>query len=85
MDPKLAFRDLVYVGFWGSMKEAIVPIFAEPQYDDGMPMSRSTFNCFVVGGSGSGKSAFLNSFISAKAEDVKQDQEDDALLDGQPD
>ena len=81
LDPKLAFRDLVYVGFCGSMKEAIEPIFARPRHINGIPQSRKTFNCFVVGGSGSGKSTFLNSFISAMAEEVKQDQEDDALLD----
>ena len=36
-DPKMAFRDLVYVGYCGPMKNAIVPIKARPRDINGVP------------------------------------------------
>ena len=38
---------------------------ARPRDIFGVPASRKTFNCLLVGGSGSGKSTFLDAFIQA--------------------
>ena len=65
-DPKAAFRDLVYIGFCGVLADVIHPIKFRPSHIFGVPSSRKTFNCLVVGASGSGKSTFLNAFIMAK-------------------
>ena len=62
-DVKAAFRDLVYVGFCGQLKDAIHPVIARPRDITGVPASRKVFNCLLVGGQGSGKSAFLDAFI----------------------
>ena len=48
------------------MSDAIHPVQARPRDIFGVPQSRKTFNCLVVGSSGSGKSSFLDSFILAK-------------------
>ena len=64
-DVKAAFRDLVYVGFCGQLKDAIHPVIARPRDITGVPASRKVFNCLLVGGQGSGKSAFLDAFIQA--------------------
>ena len=42
-DPKLAFRDLYYVGYCGQMKDAIVPVFARPRDVNGV--TRKYFTC----------------------------------------
>lgn len=61
----MAFRDLVYIGFCGKMEDAIHPIKARPRDIFGVPSTRKTFNCLVVGASSSGKSAFLDAFVGA--------------------
>lgn len=66
-DPKVAFRDLVYIGFCGQLADAIHPIIARPRDVFGVPSYRKTFNCLVVGASGSGKSSLLDAFIMAKS------------------
>jgi len=71
-DPKVAFRDLVYIGFCGQLKDAIQPIMARPRDIFGVPSKRKTFNCLVVGASGSGKSTFLDAFIVAKGPSEEQ-------------
>ena len=62
----MAFRDLVYIGFCGQLADAIHPVKARPRDIFGVPASRKTFNCLVVGASGSGKSTFMDSVIMAK-------------------
>lgn len=64
-DTKMAFRDLVYIGFCGKLEDAIYPIKARPRDIFGVPSTRKTFNCLVVGASSSGKSAFLDAFVGA--------------------
>lgn len=64
-DPKVAFRDLVYIGFCGTLADAIHPIKARPRDIFGVPATRKTFNCLVVGSSGSGKSTFMDAVIMA--------------------
>lgn len=64
-DTKTAFRDLVYIGFCGQLKDAIQPIMARPRDIFGVPTSRKTFNCLLVGASSSGKSTFMDAFIQA--------------------
>lgn len=70
-DPKVAFRDFVYVGFNGQLKDAIAPIKFRPRDIHGVPQIRKTFNCLVIGASGSGKSSFLDTFVGASAEESK--------------
>ena len=65
-DPKVAFRDLVYIGFCGTLADAIHPVRARPRDIFGVPSSRKTFNCLVVGSSGSGKSTFMDAVIMAQ-------------------
>ena len=71
-DPKQAFKDLVYIGYCGLMKDSIIPKMARPR--DILPVGeksinqRLIFNCLVIGGSGSGKTTFLDSFISAQGQ-----------------
>ena len=36
-DPKVAFRDLVYVGYNGQLKDAIAPIRFRPRDINGVP------------------------------------------------
>ena len=36
-DPKTAFRDLVYVGYNGQLKDAIIPIYFRPRDVQGVP------------------------------------------------
>ena len=74
-DPKVAFRDLVYIGFCGSLADAIHAVKARPRDIFGVPSSRKTFNCLVVGASGSGKSTFMDAVIMAKnsSEERKED------------
>lgn len=62
---KSAFRDLVYIGFVGTLKEAIEVIRARPRDIHGVPAYRKTFSGLVVGLSGSGKTSFLDAFIQS--------------------
>ncbi len=64
-DPKLAFRDLIYVGYCGQMKDAIMPIHARPRDVSGVPHARKCFTALVIGAQNSGKSSFIRSFIEA--------------------
>ena len=61
----MAFRDLVYIGFEGKLADAIQPIVSRPRDIFGVPSTRKTFNCLVIGASGSGKSTFMDAFIQA--------------------
>ena len=70
-NPKAAFRDLVYVGYNGTMIEAIKPIKFRPRDIFNVSQQRKTFNCLVVGAAGSGKSSFLDTFIGASVEESK--------------
>ena len=42
-NPKRAFRDLVYVGYNGKLKDAIIPIAFRPRDVMGVPSQRKTF------------------------------------------
>ena len=74
-DVKNAFRDLVYIGFVGVLKDAIEVIKVRPRDIHGVPPYRKTFTALVVGLSGSGKTSFLDAFIqgglSQNAEESK--------------
>ena len=50
-----------------------MPIKSRPRHINGVPSSRKTFNCFVTGAQGAGKSSFLSAFIGAVAEESKED------------
>lgn len=63
-DPKLAFKHLVYIGYVGKMKDVLVIKRSSPR-DVRSLAHRQFFQCFVIGSSGSGKSAFLDAFIHA--------------------
>ena len=73
-NPKVAFRDLVYVGFNGQLKDAIAPIKFRVRDIYGVSSTRKVFNCLVVGSSGSGKSSFLNTFVGAHSEEQKDER-----------
>jgi GTPase SAR1 family protein len=62
-DPKVAFRDMIYVGYCGKMKDAIVPIHARPRDINGVPSFRKSFNALVIGAQNCGKTSFLRSFV----------------------
>ena len=66
-DPKVAFRDLVYIGFCGKLEDAIHPIKSRPRDIFGVPAVRKSFNCLVVGAQGSGKSCFMDAFVGAQS------------------
>ena len=70
-DPKVAFRDLVYVGYNGQLKDAIAPVKFRPRDINGVPQQRKTFNCLVIGAAGSGKTSFLDTFVGASIEENK--------------
>lgn len=59
-EPVRAFRDLVYSGYQGTMREAIVPIFSRGKDVLMAPSKRSFFNVLVLGASGAGKTQFLD-------------------------
>ena len=64
----------MYLGYCGTLREAIQPIRARPRDVNGVPTVRKTFNCLVVGAQGSGKSSFLNAFIGANVQVESKDQ-----------
>jgi hypothetical protein len=67
-NPKRAFKFLVYTGYiGGKMKDVIQPIQIRTRdiLGKGNQHRRFVFNCFVIGHSGSGKTAFLESAIKS--------------------
>ena len=66
-NPRRAFKFLVYTGFiGGQMKDVINPIEIRTRdiIGQGNQHRRFVFNCYIIGHSNAGKSAFLDAIIS---------------------
>jgi hypothetical protein len=65
-NPKVAFRFLIYIGYRGGfLKNVIKPIHTRTKdiLGQGNQHRRLVYNCFVVGNSQAGKTAFLDSIL----------------------
>lgn len=62
-NPKLAFRDLFYLGYCGKMKDAISPQIVRLR-DIQKTQKRTHYTVHVFGASCSGKSSFIKHFLN---------------------
>ena len=49
IDAMTAFKDLVLIGYCGQMKDAIHLVNFKPRDINGVPKTRKSFNCLVIG------------------------------------